>query len=217
MVDEADVDLMGAGGGNSGGGRGSKRPAEAQVPVGRPNKRRRGPLPHDFTLQRVRKSPSSTPSTSPATTPSSSPCPSPIPSPSPPDSPIPQRVEERVEARPDIPPIPSRPERPDTPVFQPGTCYAGASTPNASYSPGILSVSPPGSPNPAPASPAPSEERLHLLPSDTHPMLNGGEAQRLLLFTWLFAVFVFLYDIVVILLFIYLLIFIILLIDFSLI
>ncbi|KAK8381703.1 hypothetical protein O3P69_015031 [Scylla paramamosain] len=174
MVDEADVDLMGAGGANSGGGRGSKRPAEAQVPVGRPNKRRRGPLPHDFTLQRVRKSPSSTPSTSPASTPSSSPCPSPIPSPCPMDSPLPPRMEERVEPRPELSPIPPRPERPDTPVFQPGACYVAAPPPNASYSPGIPSVSPPGSPNPAiPASPALPEERLHPLPGDSHPMLNG--------------------------------------------
>lgn len=183
MVDEADVDLMGAGGGASGGGRGSKRPAEAQATTGRPNKRRRGPLPHDFTLQRVRRSPSSTPCTSPASTPPSSPCPSPAPSLSPPDSPLPPRVEERVvEPRPELSPVLQRPERPDTPIFQPGLCYGGApAIPNAAYSPGIMSVSPPGSPNPAapPAPPPPTEERPPLLlPGDSHPMLNGGKTQH---------------------------------------
>ncbi|KAG7176055.1 Integrator complex subunit 6-A-like [Homarus americanus] len=151
-----------------------KRPAESQSTVGRPNKRKRGPLPLDFTIQRINKSPSQSPSSSPNT----SPCPSPSPSlspspttpitspgvpPSPPDSPAAQRVEERADIRQEI----SRPERPDTPpVFQPTNHSA---TPMPGYSPGRLSVSPPGSP----AALSPPEERTNTLPIDIHPMLNG--------------------------------------------
>ncbi|XP_076029735.1 integrator complex subunit 6 isoform X2 [Oratosquilla oratoria] len=55
MVDEADVDLVSAGSGGTtgGGGRGSKRAAEFPSSNVRPNKRKRGPLPMDVTLQRV--------------------------------------------------------------------------------------------------------------------------------------------------------------------
>ncbi|KAK8731732.1 hypothetical protein OTU49_007447 [Cherax quadricarinatus] len=174
MVDEADVDLMGTSGGAGTGGRGSKRPAETQSAVGRPNKRRRGPLPQDFTMQRINKSPNQSPSsnlnTSPCPSPSSSLSPSPTPGTnpgannSPPDSPPPQRVEERpADVRQDI----SRIERADTPpLFQPSNY---STTPTPGYSPGILSVSPPGSPSSLSA----SEERNHILPLDIHPMLNG--------------------------------------------
>lgn len=209
MVDEADVDLMGSSGSAGGGSRGSKRPAETQSPSGRPNKRRRGPLPMDFTIHRINKSPSSSPNPSlspnaspcpspspspnaspcgspcpsptPPTTPSStpSPCPSPSPTPSPvpslggnpspapspPGSLTPSRVEERPDLRSDALAL-TRPERPDTPVFQP-TGYVGTPTPG--YSPGIMSVSPPGSP----ASPSLPDDRAITPPSDFHHMLNG--------------------------------------------
>ncbi|KAK4305504.1 hypothetical protein Pmani_022610 [Petrolisthes manimaculis] len=169
MVDEADVDLMGAGGGAGSGGRGSKRPAESQTTVGRPNKRRRGPLPLDFTLQRIKQSPSSSLTSSPSSTPMSSPCPSPCPpltpcpSPGIPDSPLGQRVEDRVEVRSE--PGLVRPERPDTPMFSP-TNFTGTPTPG--YSPGIMSVSPPGSP----ASLISSDDRTHSS-LDAQPLLNG--------------------------------------------
>ncbi|XP_066955272.1 integrator complex subunit 6 isoform X1 [Macrobrachium rosenbergii] len=168
MVDEADVDLMGTGGGAGGGGRTSKRPVESQSPSGRPNKRRRGPLPQDFTLPRINKSPSSSTTTTPNTSPcpSPSPAPSPITSPSsrssPPGSPAPMRGEERLEMRQELP----RPERADTPVFQPS---GYAATPSPGYSPGILSVSPPGSPS----SVSLSDDRPLPLASDVHTMLNG--------------------------------------------
>lgn len=211
MVDEADVDLMGSSGSAGGGSRGSKRPAETQSPSGRPNKRRRGPLPMDFTIHRINKSPSSSPNPSlspnaspcpsPSPSPNSSPCGSPCPSPTPPPSPIstpnpcpstspipspvpslvgnpsptpsppgsstPSRVEERPDLRLDASTL-ARPDRPDTPpVFQP-TGYVGTPTPG--YSPGIMSVSPPGSP----ASPSLSDERAITPPTDFHHMLNGG-------------------------------------------
>ncbi|XP_071547298.1 integrator complex subunit 6 isoform X1 [Panulirus ornatus] len=172
MVDEADVDLMGTSGGAGTGNRGSKRPAESQSTVGRPNKRRRGPLPPDFTLQRI-KSPNSSPGSSPTTSPCPSPPSSPTPSltpvtspgqnPSPPEPLAAQRLEDRVDIRPDVS-LP-RPERPDTPpLFQPANYSA---TPTPRYSPGILSVSPPGSP----AALSLSEERIPSV--DIHPMLNG--------------------------------------------
>lgn len=177
MVDEADVDLMNTSSGAGTGGRGSKRPAETQSTVGRPNKRRRGPLPQDFTLQRINKSanssPSSSPSTSPCPSPSSSPNPlSPVASPSPslPETPSssPQRAEDRTDVRFDA--SLSRPERPDTPSLFQSSSYPSVPTPG--YSPGVLSISPPGSPASSPL----GEDRSYALPPDSHPMVNGGKS-----------------------------------------
>lgn len=174
MVDEADVDLMNTSGGAGTGGRGSKRPAETQSAVGRPNKRRRGPLPQDFTLQRI-KSPNSSASSTPNTSPCPSPCSSPNPStpvaspstnPSLPESPSGQRLEDRADVR--FEASLSRPERPDTPLFQSAT-YPSVPTPG--YSPGVLSVSPPGSPAASPL----AEDRPYTVPTDSHPMVNGGK------------------------------------------
>ncbi|KAK7082057.1 Integrator complex subunit 6 [Halocaridina rubra] len=166
MVDEADVDLMGTSGGAGGGGRTSKRPVESQPIAGRPNKRRRGPLPQDFILPRINKSPSS----STSSTPNSSPCPSPSPPPSPitsprsspPGSPVAPRLDERLELRPDV----GRLERPDTPIFQP-TGYVV--TPSPGYSPSGSNVSPPGSPS----SVSLSDDRPLQISADVRPMLNG--------------------------------------------
>lgn len=75
MVDEADIDLVGGGG--SGGGRGHKR-VLGDPGSPRPNKRKPGPIPRDYVLNR---SPSSSPCPSPNPSPPTSPCPSPPPSP----------------------------------------------------------------------------------------------------------------------------------------
>lgn len=98
---------------------------------------------------------------------SPTPPPSPVPSPacrsSPPGSPTALRVEERLDMRPDL----LRPERLDTPpIFQPSNYPAN---PSPGYSPGILNVSPPGSPT---SVSLPDDTSL-VLATDMHSMLNG--------------------------------------------
>lgn len=171
------MDLMGAGGSQGGGGaRGTKRPIVDPFmgSASRPSKRQKGPIPPEFSLQRLVSSSRSS---------------SPAPPASPlgileerPDSPLPSLGAPLPQPQYpfNAPPIPHlqetttvphlRPEQPIIPV-------PGLSPSPAAITPGYLhQVSPPGSPAPYP------REDIPPYPGATppHPILNGGKKPTLL-------------------------------------
>ena len=173
MVDEADAEMIGANPGAGGTGRGTKRPVENSGIGGlRPNKRRRGPLPPEVTLQRIRSPRPSSPS-----------------SPAPPIgeeiAPISDgiiRPEQLVLMRqepigPPPPPLTPPPQGAVVPPsLSPANSPAVVTSPIISnlapspcvFTPGYPPVSPPGSPA------YPLDNEVNQYNNDPHPLLNGG-------------------------------------------